>query len=267
MSFIQRFWNAIKLPPAVPRPEWVQEPPPAWRRLLHSLKPPPAVNASGELLPAEIVRRRRLIGIYAVSGLALLAACWQGVRYDRGAPQRAQAALEAGRKLAASGQDKAAIDSISRAIAMNPKSAQAYLERGLLHQNRNEIGAAMQDIRQAIQLNPRLAEAHVALGGLYRDRNDLPHALEEFTAALTIEPNVDAYYQRGRIYQFLGDHRKAIEDFTAGVEALPEAPYLYRARATSELAMGDKQDAARDRRRAYGIENRFVSNPPPDDEP
>ena len=158
-------------------------------------------------------------------------------------------------RLATSGDEKSAVNRMSRAIAIDPQSADAFLERGRLHQNMNQRDAAMIDIQKALALNPRLASAHVALGDLYRDRSDLQNALGEFSEALKLEQNVDAFYQRGQIYQALGDHRKAIEDFNAAVNILPDAPYIYRARATSEGALGDKEASRRDRRKAITIEN------------
>ena len=73
--------------------------------------------------------------------------------------------------------------------------------------------------------------------------------------ALTIEPDEDAYYQRGQIYESLGQHEKAIADYNAAIGLLPNAPYVYRARATSELGLGDRDAARHDRSLALAIEH------------
>ena len=105
------------------------------------------------------------------------------------------------------------------------------------------------------RVDPRLAAAHTAIGLVYRDQGDGNRAIAELTAAITIQPDEDAYYQRGQIYESLGQHEKAIADYNAAIGLLPNAPYVYRARATSELGLGDRDAARRDRSLALAIEH------------
>jgi len=173
--------------------------------------------------------------------------------YIRSAPRRAEAAFQAGMRLAAAGETAVAVDNFTRAIRIWPRSGDAYLERGLARQQL-EPDRALRDFDQALKLNPKLAPAYVARGAIFRDRGEAQRALGEFSAAVAIEPGVDAYYQRGQIYESLGQHEKAIQSYSAAIALRPSAPYVYRARATAEFNGGDRQDAARDRDYADQIE-------------
>jgi tetratricopeptide (TPR) repeat protein len=253
----KRFWNAIKPPPPAPFRQWEPEPPPLWSRLWEGIKPPPPVVS----VSPEVARRRRLM--LAGAGLAMLAAGAGSAAfaYILSAPQRAEAAFQDGRRFAAAGNTAGAIDRFSRAIAIQPRFAAAYLERGLAHQTRLDYRLAMDDCEEALKLNPNLSAAHVARGMVFRSQGNAPHAAAEFTAALAVEQNEDAYYQRGQTYDSLGDHEKAIQDYSAAIALLPDAPYVYRARATAELSRGDREKAARDRERAFAIEHQLTGSP------
>jgi tetratricopeptide (TPR) repeat protein len=257
-SALKRFWNAIKPPPAVPRRAWEPSPPSLWKRIWDTIKPPPPLVA----VPAGVRRQRR--NMLAVLGaVVLIAASIGGVAmYNRSAPERAQAALQDGMRLFAAGNATLAVENFTRAISTYPQSAQAYLQRGLARQSLGQTEDALQDFEQALRIDPQLAAAHTALGTISHDRGDPVRAAAEFTAALAVAPNEDAYYQRGQLYEVLGQHQRAIEDFTAAIALLPNAPYMYRARATAELAAGDEATSARDRARAYAIEHQVTGGAP-----
>jgi protein O-GlcNAc transferase len=149
-----------------------------------------------------------------------------------------------------------ALKSLNHAIAIRPQSATAYLQRGLLHQHHQETDPAMDDFNHALQLDPHLAEAHIAMGSMYRSLGNPSRAMQEFSTALKEKPSLDAYFQLGQSYEDLGQHRLAIDYYTAAVQFFPDAPEIYRARATSELAIGEVEAAKLDRARAAAIEDR-----------
>lgn len=239
----RRFWNAIKLPPAVPRRSFDdQYRSPYWKKLWDVLKPPPAV--------------RRILWI-ATGAVLVAGGAWGAYSYVSGAPRRAQAALEDGLRLMASGKYQQAIDTFTRATNIWPRLGAGYLERGLAHLNLQDTGAATADFRHAIEVDRNLTEAHTGLGSIYRQQGDLNGAVNEFTVAITLGSTVDANYQRGQLYESLGEHQKAIEDYNVAITQFPDAPYVYRARALSKENMGDREGAEGDRRTAYSIEHPY----------
>jgi tetratricopeptide (TPR) repeat protein len=249
-SVFQRIWDTIKPVPPAPRREWETKLPPLWKRIWDGIKPPPPFA-----VPPASLRRRRLTFVSAVAAILALAMTVGVRRYIKSAPERAESVLREGIRLAAAGDNSGAIDRFNRAIAIRPDFAAAYLHRGLARRSLHGPDAAIADLAHALAIDPRLAAAHSAMGLILRDLGPPEEALAEFTAALSIQPDEDAYYQRGQIYESLGRHEKAIEDYNAAIGLLPNAPYVYRARATAELSLGDHNGANRDRSLAVAIEH------------
>jgi tetratricopeptide (TPR) repeat protein len=250
MAVFQRIWNTIKPLPPVPQHEWGPAAPPVWTRIWDAIKPLAPVEE-----PREILLRRRWIFGGSGAGV-LIAILFFGVfGYIKSAPMRAESAIREGVRLAAAGDNSRAIEHFNRAVSLRSDFAAAYLRRGISRQSLHQTDAAISDLAQALRLDPHLAAAHTAMGLVYRDRSDGDRAIAELTAALTIEPDEDAYYQRGQIYESLGQHEKAIADYNAAIGLLPNAPYVYRARATSELGLGDRDAARHDRSLALAIEH------------
>jgi tetratricopeptide (TPR) repeat protein len=121
----------------------------------------------------------------------------------------------------------------------------------------DETDAAIGDFERAIRKDSNLAQAHTALGTTYRQRGDWTRAMNEFALSLKITTSTEAYYERGEVYESLGQHQKAIEDYAAAIHEQPDSPYVYRARATALDEIGDHDAAARDRRTAILIERSF----------
>ncbi len=89
---------------------------------------------------------------------------------------------------------KCALESVNRAIELNPKLAIAYLSRGvgnyyLPSQFGGGVDKAIADIQKAIQLNPKLAEAQMWLGIALRKANRNPEARAALIRAIELNPN------------------------------------------------------------------------------
>jgi tetratricopeptide (TPR) repeat protein len=228
-SLFTRFWNVLKPPPAVPKPDATSL---AQRR-----------------------RQRRLVRI--AFGVILLAAAGAWIyNYIASAPQRADVVFQAGMKLMSPGTYAAAIAQFNKAIEIWPQSGEAYLERGVAHRYLGETEQALADFDKAIDVNPNLARAYSARGGIYRARGDVKRALEDFTKSISIQSNVDAYFERGQTYEALGQHQKAIDDYNSAIAELPEAPYVYRARSLARRNLGDTAGYEADRDKARNFERR-----------
>jgi tetratricopeptide (TPR) repeat protein len=89
---------------------------------------------------------------------------------------------------------RCALDSINKAIELDPKSAIAYVSRGV--GNYYLPGAfgggpdvALKDLQKAVQLDPKLDEAHLWMGIVLRKLNRNADARAAFTRALQLNPN------------------------------------------------------------------------------
>jgi tetratricopeptide (TPR) repeat protein len=219
----------------------------------NSIKPLPEEASRRAPVSAQKRRQRRLIK--RTIGLAALAgAGWYVYSYIAGAPERANAQLQAGMQKMQPGAYREAVAHFDRAVGIQPDLAEAYLERGVAHHFLGETGPALADLDKALDLNPDLAAAHNERGAIYRERGDTRKAIEELSRSIQAQATPDGYYQRGQAYESLGQHQKAIEDYDQAVAQLRESPFVYRARALAKDKLGDTEGAKQDRAKADGIE-------------
>jgi tetratricopeptide (TPR) repeat protein len=89
---------------------------------------------------------------------------------------------------------KCALDSVNKALQLNPNFAEGYLSHGVGNYYLpptfgGGVDLAVKDFEKAIQLNPKLAEAHLWLGIALRKLNRNPEARKAFARSLELNPN------------------------------------------------------------------------------
>jgi len=89
---------------------------------------------------------------------------------------------------------KCAMDSINRAIELDPKSSGAYLSRGVGYYYLppafgGGVDKAIEDFEQAIRLNPKSADAFLWLGIALRKQKRNAEAREAIHQSLKLNPN------------------------------------------------------------------------------
>lgn len=119
-------------------------------------------------LKGEVAEHHRVLG--TLCGQIIPANTWLGIKYGR-----------------------CALDSINKAIELDPGSALAWLSRGvgnyyLPQQLGGGIDKAVQDFSKAVELDAGLAEAHLWKGIALRKSNQNLEARAEFQKALTLNP-------------------------------------------------------------------------------
>ena len=238
----------------------------------------------------DVERKKRRIAVaLSVLSLAVLAAgAWA---YKRSTdPLRAQDSFDAAQRLFAVARYNQAIVSCDRAIGLKPDFADAYVLRGSAHmaQYEPDLGipdftkaielrpgdpdalldrarayvdqknypAAIADAAAALSLDPKLASAYNLRGVVLRALGAPKKAIEEFDRATELEPNQDNYFQRGATYQILGDHQRAIADFTEAISRAPDKAQAYFARAESERALGETEQANQDHAQGRYLDGR-----------
>jgi tetratricopeptide (TPR) repeat protein len=254
---MKNFLKALMPPPAVPRRVEAQTrvKVSALGRAWDAIKPPPAVPKSAPAVsPAERKRRRRII-VLTLSTLVLGSGGWGAYLYISSAPQRAAVKVQEGMRLVAIGNFAAAVDQFTRALEISPGMTTAYLQRGLAHQSLNQPDLALADFTLAIDADPNMGAAHTGLGSLFRQRGDKERAINEFSMAIKLDGDLDAYYQRGQVYESMGEHQKAIDDYDIAINQMRDAPYVYLARAMAKANLGDTDGAEDDRRRGFMLQN------------
>jgi tetratricopeptide (TPR) repeat protein len=88
---------------------------------------------------------------------------------------------------------RCAVDSIQRAIELDPKLATAYLSRGVGNYYLPQafgggVDLAVRDLRKAIELDPKLADAHLWLGIALRKQQKNREARAAIERSLALNP-------------------------------------------------------------------------------
>ncbi len=219
----------------------------------------PPEDGKGPVVPPHVLelrRRQRRLVIITVGVIFALGAGAGVFAYIESAPQRSDKEFQEGMKMMRPGKYPDAVVHFTRALSIGGQRADAYMERGNAHRALDETDAALADFQAAADVNPSLAEAHSGLAMIYLLRNDSRHALEELNKSIALEPNIEAYYQRGEILESQGEHQKAIADYDQAISVARDAPYMYRARAMAKEKLGDMEGAHADRLAAAELEKR-----------
>ncbi len=119
-----------------------------------------------------------------------------------------------------------AINAYKRALEFDPDCAAVYHSLGFAYYKEGEFDLAQEALQKAIELNPQNANYHYVLGQLLEDWTELDgaweKAIQEFTRATELDPSyIEAWYNRGLLYEKLEDIEKACEDFKQVVNRAP----------------------------------------------
>jgi tetratricopeptide (TPR) repeat protein len=230
----------------------------AFTRFWNNLKPLPKENRPPISPEVAAMRRRQRKLIYITVGVvALMGAGAYIFNYIATAPQRAEKEYLEGMKSMRPSQYPAAVAHFTRAIDIKAQYPEAFLERANAHRVLSETDAALADYQAAADLNSSLVAAHNGIAMIYLERKDSRHALEELNKSLSLQPDTDAFYQRGEIYEAQGEHQKAIDDYDRAIANQRDAPFIYLARALAKQNLGDKEGALADRITAARISRHF----------
>ncbi|MBX3363623.1 MAG: tetratricopeptide repeat protein [Phycisphaeraceae bacterium] len=189
-------------------------------------------------------------------------------RVNRDAPVRPAPVVPAGvteteraRRLAAQGDDSAALAAFERAIAVNPELTVAYLGAADIYQRQGDYDRAERRYGQAAALEPGNFDAQYGHGLSLHFLNRLAEAVRAYLRALAIRPNdfdtnlnlATAYLQLGEprqaqvyavravrlntrsgparanlgaVYAALGDHASAVAEYQQASELMELSPPL-----------------------------------------
>lgn len=94
-----------------------------------------------------------------------------------------------------------------------------WFDQGGLYAVYGNQRAAIASFAKVIALNPRNAAAHFNQGIAYAEAGDADKALEAINNALALDPrNGRFHFGRGRVYLLYGDQERAWQDFSTGAE-------------------------------------------------
>ena len=104
-----------------------------------------------------------------------------------------------------------AIDCYKNAIRLNPEYIKAYSNLGVAYKAAGLLKFAEETYLKALKIRPDGVVLN-NLGNVYTQMNRLDEAEKLYLRAIEIYPEyLEAYYNLGQVYYFMGNKKKAIE--------------------------------------------------------
>jgi type IV pilus biogenesis/stability protein PilW len=155
-------------------------------------------------------------------GVALIAfaGCASGGA-DAGERNDAQRYLRLGRMQLEQAKTMQAIESLQKAIDLDPKLVEAYNLLGLVYLTNSEIDKAIGEFEEAVRVDPYFTDARNNLGIALRQDRQYDRAAEQFQAALkdgNYRSPEKIHLNVGYLYLDQGRHREAIDAFRRALE-------------------------------------------------
>jgi tetratricopeptide (TPR) repeat protein len=143
----------------------------------------------------------------------------------------------------------------SRLLRQAPDAFEYYLVAGKIHSQLGTYNTAVNSVNTYLDLYPRSHAAMNVLGEIHFAAGKYLDALSSFNKALDLEKGTATYYyNRGRTYAATRTYRYAEKDFSMALDLDPLDPDIWFAKGLTDLELGYMDTACFDFRKAlrYG---------------
>ena len=110
----------------------------------------------------------------------------------------------------------------------------------------DDYESAIADFTSIIKSIPDLQIAYTLRGSAYAALEDYKKAIVDYTSAIYINPDADAFLNRGVLFLDIKNYQKAKSDLSSAIRLNKTNPFLYFYRGTSSLFMGKYDHAIED---------------------
>lgn len=100
-----------------------------------------------------------------------------------------------GQSLQKAGQQKAAVQALKQAIALDATNLHSHLAIGLAYTALHQWEEAKQALQKVVEIDPQRAEAFYMLGEVYIEIGDEEEAMAAYQQAVALQPNNQTYHQ------------------------------------------------------------------------
>ena len=134
------------------------------------------------------------------------------------------------------------------------------LQQGNFLRMLGQIDKAIESYSRAIELSPNFVEAYNNRGVVYNIKGDYDRAIEEYNKAIELKPDfAQAYNNRGVVYIDKGDFDRAIEEYNKAIELKPDLAEAYYNRGIDYQNKGDYDRAIADFTEAIAFKPDYAS--------
>lgn len=116
------------------------------------------------------------------------------------------------------GNYRAAVADFTKVLELDPKNLDAYFGRGVALANLGDYNNAVADFDKLIALNPLDVDNYESRGMIYGNMGKFDKALADFDTVIELRPTVEAYQQRAKCHEALGNNDKAQADLAKARE-------------------------------------------------
>ncbi len=153
-----------------------------------------------------------------------------------------------------SGDDRGAINVISKNIELRPADPKAYVCRGSIFFLQENYDPAIADFSRAIDLDPHSADVYAKRARCFMERSDFNRAIVDFSKAIELDRHKpDVYAKRARCFLEKSDYERAIADGDMAVKLDPLSMIGHEARGTAYAMTGITDRAIADLSKAIGF--------------
>ena len=124
-----------------------------------------------------------------------------------------------------------ALESLNKAIELNPSNALSYFSKAIAYHNLGQFRAAYENYGKAILLDKKMIDAYynraqAILGLEDATEEELKEALSNLETATELDPRfIDAHYYSAVVKKKLGLYESAIVSLNKVLDLQPESPY------------------------------------------
>ena len=107
------------------------------------------------------------------------------------------------------------ITQVNEALKIDKNLAKGYFIKGFAYKENGDTSKALSSFQTSVEINADYFDAYIQLGNIEAARKH-PIALQYYNNALRLSPkSTEALYNRGLLYQNMGELDKAIEDYNS----------------------------------------------------
>ena len=159
-----------------------------------------------------------------------------------------------GAALSRNNQNDLALNSINKALSINPSYALAFFNRGYILMKKGNLNAAMDNFNTALSLNSKHVQSLIQRGILFSRLGNFPNALKDLNAAQELAPkNASIYNNRGIVLMKTGRFTEALKEYTTALEINPRLANAYLNRAKVQQLLKNNSQALSDLKIAQNL--------------
>jgi tetratricopeptide (TPR) repeat protein len=142
-----------------------------------------------------------------------------------------------------------ALESINKAIGLEPGEYLYYNMRGLIYHSAGEPDRALADFEKVLEINPYYTDVHNNIGATYVEMGRTDEALAEFEIVLRdpmYRHKEKAHYNVGNLYFARQMHEEAIEHYRKAVAIKPDYLRAHYRMGMALRELGQMEEARRE---------------------